>query len=126
MEYNLLFGDGFDFVKGGKLPGLYGGHTRYGGHRIKFSFQKVKLLLLWDLSHKDTHCIFSTEEDDTEKIFSVVLGVLIQKIASQPGQCYLLLLLLFNQVNLICYFRCYCYSTRSTTFVICLKGSETF
>ena len=85
MEYNLLFGNGFDFVKGGKLPGLYGGHTRYGGHRIKFSFQKVKLFLLWDLSHKDTHCIFSTEEDDTEKIFSVVLGVLIQKIASQPG-----------------------------------------
>ena len=85
MEYNLLFGDGFDVVKGGKLPGLYGGHTRYGGHRIKFSFQKVKLFLLWDLSHKDTHCIFSTEEDDTEKIFSVVLEVLIQKIASQPG-----------------------------------------
>ena len=126
MEYNLLFGNGFDFVKGGKLPGLYGGHTRYGGHRIKFSFQKVKLLLLWDLSHKDTHCIFSTEEDDTEKIFSVVLGELIQKIASQPGQCYLLLLLLFNQVNFICHFYCYCYSTRSTTFVICLKGSETF
>ena len=43
MEYNLLFGNGFDFVKGGKLPGLYGGHTRYGGHIIKFSFQKVKL-----------------------------------------------------------------------------------
>ena len=28
LEYNLLFADGFDFVKGGKLPGLYGGHTR--------------------------------------------------------------------------------------------------
>jgi len=31
LEYNLLFGEGFDFVKGGKLPGLYGGHTSCAG-----------------------------------------------------------------------------------------------
>jgi len=31
LGYNLRFGDGFDFVKGGKLPGLYGGHTSCSG-----------------------------------------------------------------------------------------------
>jgi hypothetical protein len=28
MSYSVFFPDTFDFVKGGKLPGLYGGHER--------------------------------------------------------------------------------------------------
>jgi len=31
LDYNLMFADGFDFVKGGKLPGLYGGHSHCSG-----------------------------------------------------------------------------------------------
>lgn len=31
LEYNLRFPEGFDFVKGGKLPGLYGGNAPTGG-----------------------------------------------------------------------------------------------
>ncbi|RAJ79475.1 MULTISPECIES: polysaccharide lyase [unclassified Streptomyces] len=32
LRYCLRFPAGFDFVKGGKLPGLYGGTTTSGGH----------------------------------------------------------------------------------------------
>ncbi|MFJ8825720.1 polysaccharide lyase [Streptomyces sp. NPDC102467] len=32
LRYYLRFPHGFDFVKGGKLPGLYGGHATSGGH----------------------------------------------------------------------------------------------
>lgn len=31
LSYDLMFPDGFDFVKGGKLPGLYGGRGNTGG-----------------------------------------------------------------------------------------------
>lgn len=31
LEYKLFFPKGFDFVKGGKLPGLYGGHEGCSG-----------------------------------------------------------------------------------------------
>ncbi|MGK7888382.1 MAG: polysaccharide lyase [Leptolyngbyaceae cyanobacterium] len=32
LSYYLRFSDNFDFVKGGKLPGLYGGTANSGGH----------------------------------------------------------------------------------------------
>jgi hypothetical protein len=32
-SYRIRFGDGFDFVKGGKLPGLAGGEANTGGNR---------------------------------------------------------------------------------------------
>jgi hypothetical protein len=32
LEYRLRFGDDFDWVRGGKLPGLAGGRTPSGGH----------------------------------------------------------------------------------------------
>jgi hypothetical protein len=32
LRYRLRFSDTFDFVKGGKLPGFYGGRTISGGH----------------------------------------------------------------------------------------------
>merc|ERR1719228_1453933 len=33
LEYELMFGESFDWVKGGKIPGLYGGHISCsGGH----------------------------------------------------------------------------------------------
>ena len=31
LDYKVFFPDDFDWVKGGKLPGLYGGHTRCSG-----------------------------------------------------------------------------------------------
>lgn len=31
LEYSIFFPTGFDFVKGGKMPGLYGGHTGCSG-----------------------------------------------------------------------------------------------
>lgn len=31
LEYSVLFPADFDFVKGGKLPGLYGGHEACSG-----------------------------------------------------------------------------------------------
>ena len=31
LEYKVFFPDDFDWVRGGKLPGLYGGHTRCSG-----------------------------------------------------------------------------------------------
>ncbi|XP_076463779.1 uncharacterized protein LOC143295957 isoform X2 [Babylonia areolata] len=33
LSYDLFFSDGFDFVKGGKLPGLFGGTTNCSGGR---------------------------------------------------------------------------------------------
>ncbi|NJN85333.1 MAG: hypothetical protein HC881_02160 [Leptolyngbyaceae cyanobacterium SL_7_1] len=33
LSYSLRFSDGFDFVKGGKLPGLYGGNAPSGGEK---------------------------------------------------------------------------------------------
>ncbi len=32
LRYQVWFPDDFNFVKGGKLPGLYGGHATSGGH----------------------------------------------------------------------------------------------
>lgn len=31
LEYSVFFPDGFNFVKGGKLPGLFGGHKGCSG-----------------------------------------------------------------------------------------------
>ena len=31
LKYKVFFPSGFNFVKGGKLPGLYGGHTSCSG-----------------------------------------------------------------------------------------------
>lgn len=33
LSYSLRFSDGFDFVKGGKLPGLFGGNAPSGGEK---------------------------------------------------------------------------------------------
>ncbi len=33
ISYNIFFSDGFDFVKGGKLPGLSGGQNNSGGSK---------------------------------------------------------------------------------------------
>ena len=38
LAYEVSFGDGFDFAKGGKLPGLYGGNAPSGGAETSMGF----------------------------------------------------------------------------------------
>jgi hypothetical protein len=42
MSYSVFFPDTFDFVKGGKLPGLYGGHEKSVSCASKVSFADYK------------------------------------------------------------------------------------
>lgn len=46
LGYQVRFPDGFDFVKGGKLPGLYGGDAPSGGHQAD-GHNGFSLRLMW-------------------------------------------------------------------------------
>lgn len=46
LRYFLRFSDGFDFVKGGKLPGLYGGEAPSGGN-IPNGYDGFSSRLMW-------------------------------------------------------------------------------
>lgn len=46
LRYQVRFPDGFDFVKGGKLPGLYGGDAPSGGHQAD-GYNGFSLRLMW-------------------------------------------------------------------------------
>lgn len=47
LEYNIYFPNNFDFVKGGKLPGLYGGDTNHGCSSCKHSNKCFSTRLMW-------------------------------------------------------------------------------
>ncbi len=46
LHYRLRFAPGFDFARGGKLPGLYGGNAPSGGH-IPNGHDGFSLRLMW-------------------------------------------------------------------------------
>lgn len=44
LEYKVFFPSDFDWVKGGKLPGLYGGHTRCSGGDLALDCFSTRLM----------------------------------------------------------------------------------
>lgn len=63
MAYSVFFPVGFNFVKAGKLPGLYGGRTGCsGGSAAENCFSSR---LMWRTGGKGEVCFFSLSLSNT-------------------------------------------------------------
>jgi len=61
MEYDLRFGDDFDWVKGGKLPGLYGG-ARNTGSRVPDGTDGWTVRFMWHRDGKGSAYVYHPDQ----------------------------------------------------------------
>ena len=81
LQYKVKFQEGFDFVLGGKLPGLYGGIPRSGGV-IPTGLDGYSVRVVW---HKDGYgAIYAYLP--TSKVWGTLLGDKSWRF--RPGQSY--------------------------------------
>ncbi|MFN0117598.1 MAG: polysaccharide lyase [Elusimicrobiota bacterium] len=83
LTYEVEFQEGFDFVKGGKLPGLFGGKTASGGQRAPNSFSTR---LHWRANGEGELYLYVFDPDSKEKSYGKSIGR--GSWTFKPGQKY--------------------------------------
>ncbi len=83
LRYYMRFAEGFDFVKGGKLPGLYGGTVHSGGH-VPDGTNGLSTRYMWRRSGDGEVYAYLPPSED----FGTSLGRGAWRF--QPGRWYLL------------------------------------
>jgi hypothetical protein len=79
VEYWVRFGEGFDPVRGGKLPGLCGGHCNSGGHKPKEG-EGFSARIMWK---KEGNLILYLYHMDQPGVYGEVFDL---KTAFPPGE----------------------------------------
>lgn len=64
LEYKIYFPNNFDFVKGGKLPGLYGGNNDYGCSGCEHSNKCFSARLMWRKNGNGEVYLYSPNQKD--------------------------------------------------------------